>query len=254
MQFVARELVDALRDRVAVQRSRAEYAQDEHDERAGRKASFPRHSVTMSFSPVARHGVKHRRITRLSQRAIASCRARYNSRNDRQPISRVRVVAGGERRGAVRTADVRIFIFDAHVGTPRYTVDEGYRWDEEHPYYETDIPRLKRGKAGAILFGVYVEPQDWAPSLWVPRTLEQIDAFHQEARRNAKDVEVAYTSDDVTRIHKSGKIAALVSLEGGHLIQDSLRLLRVYHQLGVKYMTLATSGRTIGRIRRRTSR
>ena len=132
-----------------------------------------------------------------------------------------------------------IFIFDAHVDTPRYTVDEGYRWDEEHPYYETDIPRLKRGKAGAILFGVYVEPQDWLPSLWVPRTLEQIDAFHQEVRRNGKDVEVAYTSDDVTRIHKSGKIAALVSLEGGHLIQDSLRLLRIYHRLGVKYMTLA---------------
>jgi membrane dipeptidase len=132
-----------------------------------------------------------------------------------------------------------ILIFDAHVDTPRYTVDEGYRWQDEHRYYETDIPRLKRGKAGAILFGVYVEPQDWLPSLWVPRTLECIDAFHQEARRNGNDVEVAYTADDVVRIHKSGKVAVLLSLEGGHLIQDSLRLLRVYHRLGVKYMTLA---------------
>jgi membrane dipeptidase len=132
-----------------------------------------------------------------------------------------------------------ILIFDAHVDTPRYTVDEGYRWAEEHPYYETDIPRLKRGRVGAVLFGVYVEPQDYPQSQWLARTMEQIDAFHEEARRNSRDVEVALTAADVVRIHKSGKVAVMVSLEGGHLIMDSLRLLRTYHRLGVRYMTLA---------------
>jgi membrane dipeptidase len=132
-----------------------------------------------------------------------------------------------------------ILIFDAHIDTPRYTVDEGYQWAEEHSYYETDIPRLKRGRVGAVLFGVYVEPQDYPPGLWTARAMECIDAFHEQARRNARDVEVAYTADDVVRIHKSGKVAVMVSLEGGHLIMDSLRLLRVYHQLGVRYMTLA---------------
>jgi membrane dipeptidase len=132
-----------------------------------------------------------------------------------------------------------ILIFDAHVDTPRYTVDEGYRWAEEHPYYETDIPRLKRGRVGAVLFGVYVEPQEYPQQLWLARTLECIDAFHQEAKRNQRDVEVAYTADDVRRIHKAGKTAVMVSLEGGHLILDSLALLRIYHQLGVRYMTLA---------------
>ena len=132
-----------------------------------------------------------------------------------------------------------ILIFDAHVDTPRYTVDEGYRWAEEHPYYETDIPRLKRGRVGAVLFGVYVEPQDHPQSLWVPRVMECIDAFHEEARRNPRDVEVAYTADDITRIHKSGKTAVMLSLEGGHVILDSLRLLRIFYQLGVRYMTLA---------------
>jgi len=132
-----------------------------------------------------------------------------------------------------------LLIFDAHIDTPRYTVDEGYQWAEEHSYYETDIPRLKRGRVGAVLFGVYVEPQDYPQSQWVARTMEQIDAFHEEARRNARDVEIARTADDVLRIRKSGKIAVMVSLEGGHRIQDSLRLLRTYHRLGVRYMTLA---------------
>ncbi|MGH9661026.1 MAG: dipeptidase [Bryobacteraceae bacterium] len=132
-----------------------------------------------------------------------------------------------------------ILIFDAHIDTPRYTVDEGYRWVDEHPYYETDVPRLKRGRVGAVLFGVYVEPADYPQSQWLARTLEQIDAFHEEARRNARDVEVALTAADVERIHQSGKIAAMVSLEGGHLILDSPRLLRTYHRLGVRYMTLA---------------
>jgi len=132
-----------------------------------------------------------------------------------------------------------ILIFDAHVDTPRYTVDEGYRWADEHPYYETDIPRLKRGRVGAVLFGVYVEPQEYPQQLWLARALECIDAFHEEARRNAGDVEVAYSAADVVRIHKSGKTAAMVSLEGGHLILDSLPLLRLYHRLGVRYMMLA---------------
>ena len=132
-----------------------------------------------------------------------------------------------------------ILIFDAHIDTPRYIVDEGYRLAEEHSYYETDIPRLKRGHVGAVLFGIYAEPQSYPPNLWLPRALECLDGLRQEVRANPRDIEMAATADDILRIHKSGKVAALASLEGGHLIGDSIRILRLFYALGVRSMTLA---------------
>lgn len=132
-----------------------------------------------------------------------------------------------------------ILIVDTHVDTPWYVVDEGYDLGEEHGYYEADIPRLKRGRAGAIFFGVAVEPQNFTPDLWIPRALELIDSVHQQARRHSSQIEFARTADDIDRIHKSGKIAVLLSIEGGHMIQDSIPILRNYYRLGVRYMTLA---------------
>ncbi|MBL8293653.1 MAG: dipeptidase [Bryobacterales bacterium] len=145
--------------------------------------------------------------------------------------------AGAQDRFAQLMKD--ILIFDAHIDTPRYVVDEGYRLADEHGYYELDIPRMKKGKLGAVLFGIYAQPQDYAPQMWLPRSLECLEALHSEVKTNRSDIEFAYSAADVERIHKSGKLAALASLEGGHLIADSLRVLRLFHQLGIRYMTLA---------------
>lgn len=132
-----------------------------------------------------------------------------------------------------------ILIFDAHIDTPRYFVDEGYRLADEHKYYELDIPRMKKGKLGAVLFGIYAQPQDFPADRWLPRSLECLEALHREVAANRKDMEFAYTAADVERIHKSGKLAALASLEGGHLIADSVGVLQAFYRMGVRYMTLA---------------
>lgn len=145
--------------------------------------------------------------------------------------------AGAQDRFAQLMKD--ILIFDAHIDTPRYVVDENYRLADEHGYYELDIPRMKKGKLGAVLFGIYAQPQDYAPQMWLPRSLECLEALHREVKANRSDIEFAYSAADVERIHKSGKLAALASLEGGHLIADSFRVLRLFHQLGIRYMTLA---------------
>lgn len=132
-----------------------------------------------------------------------------------------------------------ILIFDAHIDTPRYFLDEGYRLRDEHPYYELDIPRMRKGKLGAVMFGIYAQPQDYPPERWLPRALEVLDALHTEVAANSRDMEFAYTAADVERIHRAGKLAAMASLEGGHLIGDSLGVLRTFHRLGIRYMTLA---------------
>jgi len=131
-----------------------------------------------------------------------------------------------------------LLILDTHIDTPWHIVDEGYDIGVEHDYYETDLPRLRRGRVGAVFFGVPAQPQDHPPHLWVERTLDLIDAVHEAARRYSKDLEVAYTSADIRRIHRQGKIAALASIEGGHQMVDDLRILRNYYRLGVRYMTL----------------
>jgi membrane dipeptidase len=144
-----------------------------------------------------------------------------------------------------QTADQRLqklladsILIDTHVDTPWYLVDEGYDLAEEHSYYEADIPRLKKGHVGAVFFGIAVEPQNFPPHLWIPRALELIDAVHQQARQHANQIEVAYTADDIRRIHRAGKIAVLMGVEGGHMIQDSMAVLRDFYRLGVRYMTL----------------
>ena len=132
-----------------------------------------------------------------------------------------------------------ILIFDAHIDTPRYFVDEGYKLADEHGYYELDIPRMKKGKLGAVLFGIYAQPQDFPPDRWLPRSIEVLEALHREVAANKATMEFAWSSADVERIHRAGKLAAMASLEGGHLIADSLGVLQAFHRLGVRYMTLA---------------
>jgi membrane dipeptidase len=132
-----------------------------------------------------------------------------------------------------------LLIFDAHIDTPRYFVDEGYRLADEHAYYELDLPRMRKGHVGAVLFGLYALPEYYPQAQWLPRALECLQALHEEVMANARDLEFASTADDILRIHKSGKVAVMASLEGGHLFADNLRVLRAFYGMGVRYLTLA---------------
>jgi membrane dipeptidase len=108
------------------------------------------------------------------------------------------------------------------------------------PKIHTDIPRLREGGVGGQFWSVYV-PADMPGPAAVRATLEQIDVVHRMMRRYPETFELATTAADVERIFKAGRIASLIGMEGGHSIGASLAVLRVFHALGARYMTLTHS-------------
>jgi membrane dipeptidase len=104
----------------------------------------------------------------------------------------------------------------------------------------TDIPRLRAGLVGGQFWSVWV-PVDMNGFEAVQTTLEQIDLVKRMAAKYPADFEIAYTAADVRRIHKAGKVASLIGIEGGHQINNSLAVLRQMYDLGARYMTLTHS-------------
>jgi membrane dipeptidase len=107
----------------------------------------------------------------------------------------------------------------------------------------TDIARLRAGHVGGQFWSVWV-PVDVRGAEAVQMTLEQIDLVKRMAARYPADLEIAYTAADVRRIHRAGKIASLIGIEGGHQIDNSLAVLRQMYDLGARYMTLTHSRNT----------
>lgn len=108
---------------------------------------------------------------------------------------------------------------------------------EGSPPLMTDIPRLKAGHVGAQFWSVWIPAETQGPTA-VQMTIEQIDLVKQMCARYPQDLAMAYTAADIVRLHKSGRIASLIGVEGGHQINNSLPALRAYYELGARYMTL----------------
>jgi membrane dipeptidase len=112
---------------------------------------------------------------------------------------------------------------------------------QPQPRFHTDIPRLRKGGLKAQFWSVYVPAETAVTGDALLRTLEQIDLVHRMIARYPETFELARTSDEVERIVQAGKIASMLGVEGGYSIQESLAVLRRYHDLGVRYMTLTHS-------------
>jgi membrane dipeptidase len=106
----------------------------------------------------------------------------------------------------------------------------------------TDLPRLRAGGVGGQFWSVYV-PADVPGHQAVTATLEQLDGFHRLLARYPADLGLALTAEDMIRVTRSGRIASLAGMEGGHSIGESLGALRMMYALGARYLTL-THNRT----------
>lgn len=132
-------------------------------------------------------------------------------------------------------------LIDTHNDVTSFTVD-GYDIGSKGSAKHTDIARLKQGGVGAVFFAVYVASSHVKGNHSAHRALEMIDTVRRDiVDRYPNDFELAVNADGILAARKRGRIAALMGIEGGHAIEDSLRLLRTYYDLGVRYMTLTHS-------------
>ncbi|HEX9003383.1 MAG TPA: dipeptidase [Blastocatellia bacterium] len=132
------------------------------------------------------------------------------------------------------------FVVDTHNDITSPITDEGFDLGarDTSGKIQTDIPRMKEGGLNVEFFSIYVAAKYAKEGGSARRAMEMIDGVYEQVRRHPESLEMASTVADIRRIRRSGKIAALMGIEGGHAIEDSLSALRLFHRLGIRYMTL----------------
>jgi membrane dipeptidase len=131
-------------------------------------------------------------------------------------------------------------VIDTHADTPQRLVDDNYDLADQLNGGNLNFESAKKGNLSAEFFSIWVEP-DLYKGHDARRTLELIDAVYQQAAKHPDRMQMAYSPADIEAAHREHKLAALMGIEGGHSIENSLGLLRVYYRLGVRYMTLTWS-------------
>lgn len=131
-------------------------------------------------------------------------------------------------------------VIDTHADTPQRMLDENYDLGEPLNGGNLNLETARQGNLGAEFFSIWVDPAE-NKGHFARRTLELIDVVRQEVEKHPQEMMLATTADGIEEAHREHKLAALMGIEGGHSIEGSIRLLRMYYDLGVRYMTLTWS-------------
>ncbi|HEX7728509.1 MAG TPA: dipeptidase, partial [Terracidiphilus sp.] len=131
-------------------------------------------------------------------------------------------------------------VIDTHADTPQRFVDEGFDLADPLKGGNWNFETAHKGNLGAEFFSIWVDPKP-NEGHYARRTLILIDAVRQQVAKHPDKLLFATSPEDIERAHREHKIAALMGIEGGHSIEDSIALLRDYYALGVRYMTLTWS-------------
>ena len=133
---------------------------------------------------------------------------------------------------------------DLHIDTPSRILNEGLDLAESREYTHVDIPKMRKGGLHAGFFAVSTSARSQTPLEAVKQALRIIDTIVEEVRRHPAELFMGTTADDVASARSGGKIAVFMGVEGGHMIDSSLEVLRQLYRLGARYMGLTHSGNT----------
>lgn len=128
-------------------------------------------------------------------------------------------------------------VLDTHDDTTQRFFSKDFDLGKRNPDGHVDIPRMREGGMNAIFFSIWIDGRIMGPPA-VEKALDQIDAVHENALKYSREMAFCRTAEEVRRAHAQGKIAALIGVEGGHMIGNDIRVLRMFGDLGVLYMTL----------------
>ncbi|HSF19777.1 MAG TPA: dipeptidase [Vicinamibacteria bacterium] len=132
----------------------------------------------------------------------------------------------------------RAVVIDLHSDTTQRILEEGIDLAKRYDDGQVDIPRMREGGVTAMFFATNPNSRRLTPLESIRRALEEIDAIRQEVARHPADLVLATTADEIERAKHQGKIAILIGIEGGHVIDSSTAVLRSLYELGARYMTL----------------
>jgi membrane dipeptidase len=132
-------------------------------------------------------------------------------------------------------------VVDTHADTPQRFLDEGFDIGNTDPkdIGHISLDKARAGNLGAEFFSIWVEPS--YKGQFAHRALDLIDSVYEQAERHPDRMMMAFSPADIERAHQEKKLAALMGIEGGHAIENDIRLLRDFYRLGVRYMTLTWS-------------
>ncbi len=131
-------------------------------------------------------------------------------------------------------------VIDGHADTPQRFVDEGWSFSDPLGAGMLNMEAAREGNLAAEFFAIWTEPKEWQGK-FAHRTLQLIDGVYEQLRRHPKSMRLGLTPEDVLQAHRDKVFCVLLGIEGGHSIEADIGLLRMYHRLGVRYMTLTWS-------------
>jgi membrane dipeptidase len=131
-------------------------------------------------------------------------------------------------------------VIDTHADTPQRFLDEHFDLADPRNGGNLNLDSIHKGNLGAEFFSIWVDPRHYKGQ-YARRTLELIDSVKQQVARHPDQIQFVASPEGIEEAHRNQKFAALMGIEGGHSIENSIPLLRQYYALGVRYMTLTWS-------------
>ncbi len=147
------------------------------------------------------------------------------------------VGVSGDDAARARRLHFSSLVLDTHIDTPLQMKDPNWDFGQEHESGHVDLPRLKRGGLDGAFFSIYMPGTVTGPKA-VSDSLITIASVHRLVELYGDSLELCASASDVRRAQRSGKFAVLMGMEGGHMIHNSLPVLRMYARLGIRYLTL----------------